>query len=1038
MESKNRIGAQTPSTEDKRPWSVIQFLYRNPDYVGQTDNYVRTSRYTVMSFIPLTIIENFRILTNVYFLLVLFLSMLPYSPMNFIYNLNPLLFVLLISMGKSGVEDYYKHKQDDLKNSTRIERFFEGEWISIESKSIQAGDLIKVKSGQMIPCDFFYLTSSSESRICNYTESNLNGESAVKTMNCHVAFKDSSVPECFQTDAYEIHMPEPDNDLYVLNAKLVSGTKVWPVSIHNVLLRGMILQYTDWIMGIAIRTGHDCKIMKNQRHPPSKITAFDKNINQMIIFLFIFKMMMITALAFSCSRRENSSIFPLLRSVSPGYKESFLQAFFQYFVLYSYMVPISLMVTVEIIRAFHVIIIYFDHLMVDSEFGNAETRNSNMIGQLGLVTHVLSDKTGTLTENIMQVVSFIDENGSFGANDFAENIKFNSTAFEKSYPLLLSMALCNTVVVYQNPNGVIEYNAESPDEAAFVKFASKCGLSLVSRKPEQISFDQNGEIISFEIVSIIPFNSERKRMTIVAKCDGSDQLVVFSKGADNIMFPLCNQVLYSAEINNYALCGYRTLVFAQRILTVEESLEWTTMYSSASSLLEGRENAIFHIAPYVENCLNIVGCTAVEDKLQPDVYDSIEWLRRAKIGVWILTGDKLETAIEIGKTSGVIDTDSDVLILSSNENHHFLSSIQEYKNGFSTFRHPVLVLNEKSADLALKNPHEFISLAFSCMSVVFSRVSPFMKAAIVALVKDQPNTLTIAIGDGANDVGMIQESHVGIGVMGREGSQAAQSADFAIPRFRHLVRLIAVHGHWSLNRFTSAAMFMLYKNLVFILVYFWSSFDTLSSPSSFYNDFYLSCYNLVFTLFPPFAFGFFEQDIPQQALLKYPILHRSLVNPMGVFGTIYHVVLSIIQSLIIYLVVRFAYYDQPLEVVGNFCYVLVVLVVTFQMSVWTKHWTSWNYVSIFGTILLLYILSLIYAFFLVPSMLGVMNEIMTTFKSWITLILATFFSLAPSFCFELFMDLFYPSLSRLLRERENLDSNDPLDFTKSMHIIPAL
>ncbi|OHS94038.1 phospholipid-translocating P-type ATPase, flippase family protein [Tritrichomonas foetus] len=1021
--------------QDDNPWGVIRFLYKSHSWPGQKDNFISTTRYTPLTFLPLTLFENFRCMTNIYFLIVLVISCLPSSPVSFILNLIPLSFVLAVSMIKSLIEDLLKHKQDKIRNKTPVRIYRFGEWISSISREIQVGDLVMQEGNCMVTCDMMFIQSSNPNQTINYSETQLNGESAVKTLSPHSAFKDKIFPHFLTRNSFEIHMPEPTRDLFKFDAKMVGPEKsIYPIAIHNILLRGMSIHYTDWFMGIALCTGHDCKIMKNQRHPPSKITQFDKDINWMIIGIFIFKMILIIILSAVGALKETGNTFPYLKSVTTTFFPSFGTIWMQYFVLYSYFIPISLVVTVEIIRLFHMIILMFDKSMYDEFFGWPEPHSANSIGQLGFITHILSDKTGTLTENIMELVEFVDENGKREAMDFVND---TSEKREKSFEFLKCLAICNTVIVYHNTEGKIEYNAESPDEAAFVDFASKCGVSLIDRQPEEITLklDNDGsfQTVKYKIISVLPFNSDRKRMTIAVQKNGTNEIEVYTKGADNIIYERSKLPLYAKEVDEFAVKGFRTLVFAKRTLNNAESKKWIHDFSMANSQISNRDEAIAKIASNIESNLNCIGVSAIEDKLQPNVKEAIQWLRIAKISFWVLTGDKLETAIEIGKTSAVILPDSDMLIVSNENDVEIEKQLNKYFDQFQSFNDPVLILTAHATELVLTTLTDiFIPLAIQCKSVIFSRVSPFQKASIVAMIKKTPNTMTLAIGDGANDVGMIQEAHIGIGVQGREGSQAAQNSDFALPRFKHLIKLIAVHGHWTMSRFMRTAMFMLYKNFAFIMTYFWSTFDVMFSPTDFYDEFFMSMFNLVFTLFPPFAYGFFERDMTCKSLLHYPQLHRSVPNPMHFPSLIIYFLMALYHSLIAYYTIRFLCQNEPLQCNGNLAYIIIVMITGFQMTFWTNDWNGFVIASLCITLVLLFAFITFYSYFFVPSLVGMVNQTLGSIRGWFTIVVALFLAIFPPLTIQYIINNVKPTLSKLIMERECFNENDDEDFTLAL------
>ena len=1027
---------QVSAQDQDNVWGVVPFLYHSKQWKGQNDNYISTTRYTALTFLPFTLFENFRNLTNVYFLFVLIISCLPSSPVLFVFNLLPLLFVIIVSMVKSAIEDLLKRKQDKIRNKAPVKIYKFGEWVTVESREIQSGDLVLQEGNTMVACDLLYLTSSNENQTVNYSETQLNGESAVKTLTAHPAFTGCKFPEYIVRNYFEAHLPEPTRDLFKFDGKLIGpGNSQYPISIQNVLLRGMTIHYTDWILGIALCTGHDCKIMKNQRHPPAKVTQFDKNINWMILGIFIFKMVIIIVLAALSAYHETKGKFPYLDLVTSSFGSSMWTSWMQYFVLYSYFIPISLIVTIEIIRLFHMIILGYDIRLTDEEFGPPEPHSANSIGQLGFVTHVLSDKTGTLTENLMELVEFVDENGPYKASTFSE---LSENLKEKSSEFLQCLALCNTVIVYHSPTGETEYNAESPDEAAFVKFAALNGHVLIERQPNLVILEVNGHRIEYDIVSLLPFDSDRKRMTIAVREKGKEEIIVMTKGADNIIYQRSVEIKYEEDVNRYAVSGYRTLVFTKRVLNSQESQNWISEFSEANTKIEGRDEAIAEISEHIENQLNIIGVSAVEDKLQPYIRESIQWLRAAKISVWVLTGDKLETAIEIGKTTAVILPDSDMLIVSSMDDKEVESQLKTYAEQFDTFNDPVLILTAHATELVLESLSSlFMPIAMRCKSVIFSRVSPFQKASIVAAVKKEKGTMTLAIGDGANDVGMIQEAHVGIGVMGREGSQAAQNSDFAIPRFNRLIPLIAIHGQWTVSRFMRTAMFMLYKNFAFILTYFWSSFDTMFSPTNFYDQFFISMFNLVFTLLPPFAYGFFERNMREESLLIYPQLHRSTPNPMKFPYLLLYFGVAIYHSLVVYYSVRLACKDDSLQNNGNMSYIIIVIMVSIQMTLWANDWNGFIIGALILTFVLLFSVVIGYSYLVVPSLIVMVEEALGSLKGWFTIAIAVVLGIVPPAIIEFLIGQFKPSLQRLVLESEVYNKERPADFVEAMKLNPC-
>lgn len=1010
-------------------WTEVVIGRNNPDYPGQKDNYVRTHRYTILTFIPLTLLENYRILTNVYFLIVLIFSILPTSPVNFLFTLVPILVVLLVSMIKAGVEDYFKYRHDQIRNKAPVKIFKNGKWVDSISRDIKAGDIVMFVDDQMILCDLLYITSSNERQTANFSVSELNGETSVHTILPHRSFKGKSFPECINKHDYKIQLGKPDSDLYKFNATLI-GRESHGLSIDNFLLRGSVVKYTDYVIGCAVRTGHDTKIMKNLIHPPSKLTKFDKDINGLIIFVFSIKIFFVFLMSGMCAYYEDSEKFPLIKDAITSKGQSFLDAFLQYFVLLSYLIPVSLMVSIEAVRLYIMLTISIDIHLFDSKKGGCKPHNSNLSGNLGIVTHVLSDKTGTLTENVMQMRMYADKNGVFSVEDILGNNK----AIDDSMELILAFAVCNSVLIYENPRTkLLEYSSDNADESALADFASKCNVRLVKRDPECLVLKVGDRKIAYDIISTIPFTSERKRMTIVLRERNSKEAIVFSKGSDSVMYGLSKDKLYYDQVNNFATAGLRTLVFCIRVLSENETSQWISMYNRATSLVQNREAELYEAAKMIESDMHCIGVSAVEDKLQPYVPEAIYWLRKANIKVWVLTGDKLETAVEIGRTSSIILPDSEVIILSAQDDSSLELQVKNYIRNFHRFRDPIIIFTDFSTDYLLREKSEgILYLLNHSKSAIFSRATPLQKSMITELINSQKKTLTLAIGDGANDVEMIQRSHVGVGLAGNEGSQAAMNSDFAITRFHHLIRLISVHGSWSFDRLTHTAMIMIYKNVIFAFSMTLLVFDNRSSPSSFYDSFFMSCFNLIFTLIPPFCYGWIEQFLSDAQLAKFPQAYNKNINVINLPWIIYFFLNGFYQACVVYFFITRSLPYSPFQEAGVYCFMAAIYTATTQITLWISYWNWINTLAMVVTYLLTLIIMFVYAYIANPEITAVFYEGLWTANVWGALIVTFVTALLPSIIIEYLFYTIKPNIIRLLRESYKKYENAPIHFADSM------
>jgi phospholipid-transporting ATPase len=325
-------------------------------------------------------------------------------------------------------------------------------------------------------------------------------------------------------------------------------------------------------------------------------------------------------------------------------------------------------------------------------------------------------------------------------------------------------------------------------------------------------------------------------MSTIFRCpDG--KIRIYCKGADTVILerlhannPIVETTLQHLE--EYASDGLRTLCLAMREIPEDEYQQWHKIFDTANTTVSGnRADELDKAAELIEKDFTLLGATAIEDRLQDGVPDTIHTLQTAGIKIWVLTGDRQETAINIGMSCKLISEDMTLLIINEETAEATRDNLQKKLEAVKTQANSgdveplALVIDGKSLTFALEKSMEklFLDLAVGCKAVVCCRVSPLQKALVVKLVKRHLKSLLLAIGDGANDVSMIQAAHVGVGISGMEGLQAARSADVAIGQFRFLRKLLLVHGAWSYSRISRVILYSFYKNITLYMTQFWVS-----------------------------------------------------------------------------------------------------------------------------------------------------------------------------------------------------------------------
>ncbi|KAI2634801.1 phospholipid-translocating P-type ATPase [Hypomontagnella submonticulosa] len=858
-------------------------------------------------------------------------------------------------------------------------RFHKDHW-----KNLQVGDFVRLYNNDELPADVIVLATSDADGACYVETKNLDGETNLKVrqaLRCGRTLKHARDCERAQ---FRIESEPPQANLYKYNGAIKweqmmpHGPREMsePITIDNMLLRGCNLRNTEWVLGVVMFTGHDTKIMMNAGVTPSKRARIARELNFQVVcnFGILGVLCLICGIVngVSWSKSDASTAWFDYGSVGGGASMTGFITFWAALIVFQNFVPISLYISLEIVRTLQAIFIYSDVEMYYEKIDYPCVPKSwNISDDLGQIEYIFSDKTGTLTQNVMEFKKAtingqpygeayteaqagmqkrmgIDvvkeaakakeqiaagkvhaleglraihdnpylhgEDLTFIAPDFVDDLRGQSGEEQKeaNAHFMLALALCHTVIAEHVPGDPpkIEFKAQSPDEAALVSTARDMGFTVLGQTGDGIRLNVMGEEIHYQILNTIEFNSSRKRMSAIVRMpDG--RIILFCKGADSIIYSRLKRgeqqelrKTTAEHLEMFAREGLRTLCIAQRVLSEPEYLEWRKEHDKAATAMHDREEKLEEVADKIEQELTLLGGTAIEDRLQDGVPDTIELLGRAGIKLWVLTGDKVETAINIGFSCNLLNNDMELIHLKLAEDESgnttdemFLSRIeQELDKNLKTFG---ISGNDEDLALARKN-HEppapthalvvdgftlrwvlhdslkqkFLLLCKQCASVLCCRVSPAQKASVVSMVKNGLDVMTLSIGDGANDVAMIQEADVGVGIAGVEGRQAVMSADYAIGQFRFLQRLVLVHGRWSYRRMAEAIANFFYKNMVWTLSILWFQCFCNFEITYLYEYTYLLLFNLIFTSVPPIVIGVLDQDVSDAVSLAVPQLYR--------------------------------------------------------------------------------------------------------------------------------------------------------------------
>ncbi|KAI1322811.1 phospholipid-translocating P-type ATPase [Xylariaceae sp. FL0255] len=974
------------------------------------DNHVSTAKYNIATFLPKFLIEQFSKFANVFFLFTSALQQIPnLSPTNQYTTIGPLGVVLVVSAIKELVEDHRRKVADrSLNNSkARVLRgssFEETNWINVA-----VGDIVRVQSEEPFPADLVLLASSEPEGLCYIETANLDGETNLKIKQAIPETSTLVSPAELSRLGGRVRSEQPNNSLYTYEATLTmqagGGEKELSLNPEQLLLRGATLRNTPWIHGVVVNTGHETKLMRNATATPIKRTKVEKQLNKLVLALICLLLILsiictVGDLVYRSVANDTVSYLELENLGSASIVvQSILKDLVTYWVLFSALVPISLFVTVELVKYWHGILINDDlDIYYDVTDTPANCRTSSLVEELGMVGYVFSDKTGTLTCNMMEFKqcsiagiqyaedvtedrrAVVQDGVEIGIHDFnrlRENLKTHQTS-ETISQFLSLLATCHTVIPERNEEkgGKIKYQAASPDEGALVEGAAMIGHTFVARKPRAVMIEVEGEELTYELLAVCEFNSTRKRMSTIYRCpDGKVRL--YCKGADTVILERLNEDNPHVEqtllhLEEYAAEGLRTLCLAMREIPEHEFQQWWAVFQKAQNTVSGnRAEELDKAAELVENNLYLLGATAIEDRLQDGVPETIHTLQEANIKVWVLTGDRQETAINIGMSSKLLSEDMMLLIVNEEDAmatrdnmQKKLEAIQNNADGSIEMDSLALVIDGKSLTYALEPEMEklFFDLAVMCKAVICCRVSPLQKALVVKLVKKYSDEVLLAIGDGANDVSMIQAAHIGVGISGMEGLQAARSADISIGQFRFLRKITLVHGAWSYQRVSKTILFSFYKNIVLYMTQFWYAFQNVFSGEIIYESWTLSFYNIFFTFLPPLVLGILDQFVSARLLDRYPQLYgsgqRNEFFKLGTFAA--WIINAFYHSLVLYIFSELIWYGDLILadgtiaghwVWGTALYGAVLTTVLLKAALVTSNWTKYHIMAIPGSLL---------------------------------------------------------------------------------------
>ncbi|KAM9632471.1 putative phospholipid-transporting ATPase IIB isoform 2-T2 [Trichechus inunguis] len=935
-------------------------------------NAIKNQKYNVFTFIPGVLYEQFKFFLNLYFLVVSCSQFVPALKIGYLYTYwAPLGFVLAVTIMREAIDEFRRFRRDKEMNSQLYSKLTVRGKVQVKSSDIQVGDLIIVEKNQRIPSDMVFLRTSEKAGSCFIRTDQLDGETDWKlkvAVSCTQRLP--ALGDLFSINAY-VYAQKPQLDIHSFEGTFTREDSDPPVheslSIENTLWASTVVA-SGTVIGVVIYTGKETRSVMNTSNPKNKVGLLDLELNQLTKALFL------ALIALS------AVMVALQGFVGPWYRN-----LFRFLLLFSYIIPISLRVNLDMGKA-----AYGWMIMRDEHIPGTVVRTSTIPEELGRLVYLMTDKTGTLTQNEMvfkrlhlgtvsygtdtmdeiqnHVITSYSQTQSQASGNNASSTpprkaqssapKVRRSVSSRIHEAVKAIALCHNVTpVYESRAagaGETEYaevdqdfsdenrtyQASSPDEVALVQWTESVGLTLVSRDLTSMQLKTpSGQILTYHVLQVFPFTSENKRMGIVVRDESTAEITFYMKGADVAMSTI---VQYNdwleEECGNMAREGLRTLVVAKKSLTEEQYQDFESRYSQAKLSLHDRALKVAAVVESLEREMELLCLTGVEDQLQADVRPTLEMLRNAGIKIWMLTGDKLETATCIAKSSHLVSRTQDIHVFRPVTNR---GEAHLELNAFRRKHDCALVIAGDSLEVCLKYyEHEFVELACQCPAVVCCRCSPTQKAHIVKLLQQHTGRRTCAVGDGGNDVSMIQAADCGIGIEGKEGKQASLAADFSITQFKHIGRLLMVHGRNSYKRSAALGQFVMHRGLIIstMQAVFSSVFYFASVPL--YQGFLMVGYATIYTMFPVFSLVL-DQDVKPETALLYPELYKDLTKGRSLsFKTfLIWVLISIYQGGILMYGALVLFESEFVHVVAiSFTALILTELLMVALTIRTWHW----------------------------------------------------------------------------------------------------
>ena len=1100
-----------------------------PENSQYPNNSIISSKYTKLTFLPKTLFAQFISIPKLWFLLISIFELSGLSTITLpLSTILPLALLIFLDLVREAFNDHNYHKSDKVINS-QLHKVWDGNcFIDKECKDIIVGDIILLLNSDVAPADMIVLCVGNEEHECYADVSSVIGESNLKVK--HPVKDVQAKIDCLELEQASLLLKILNSDILIsppcksfkkFSGRLKLGERPrWTqLDSNNLLLRGMRVQNTPWMFGVAAYTGIETKVWINNLSRPQKVPRLRKIMEKWILWMLVIGIVV--------------SIVNTLIFIGVGFDGYRIpEVLIGNLVLFNHFVQISLYLSIELVRIFTYIYNFAS--------GPIQMKNFDLFSNLGMIEYIVTDKTGTLTDNYLDISLLIIDNNLYlnESADHDENCEINfgtrrrmTTRITNEYSLFsdiekelknksekfdlffICLAICN--LSFPVDDGFV---AISEDDKVLARTASRFGYSMLFRSSEICVISINDQEVSFEIIGTQAFSSDTKKSRIIVRRQDTSQVYLFVKGNRDAMINIYDHTTYERNDIEDCIIQFRTLFLGWRELDEVELKTFVFDYDTALLSPVNRQGRVENVFLKIEKNVAFLGIVGLEDVVSEDTKDTVEILKKAGIKFWVVSGDAEESTLTAAVAAGIFQTEKKIVRLGGYSSElDCMKSLQEIikENIFSNkviernsvdseihmprvrevkselnipfaqsansmsvedmiplamprrnkrrstlftrdevhkvSIHPLMsklpikrqitslegeynpkalkfILSIDSSALeygmSSKNHQKyFTSLLFTAKAVCFHGLLPDQKSKVARIIKHnfRFSPLVLSVGDGVSDIGMIQVSDIGVGIRGKEGSEASLNADVSIEKFSQLKELILNNGHRHYIQFSKMILLSVYVMILFeSTLIFYAPINGWTAGSAFFAELMI-VYRLVINIFPVACMCILDSDCTSPYLT--PKVYKA-----GIFNSLLNLKNLAIYVLTALIQAGFTFLSSELYFTGidsngmTENYLLISVSLFYILSTTVFITILIETYSINYRILMMYILCIIVMILsTVPltktndNLLGYASFFVESSSIWVYLTLAVLFNSNIAYMFKAFRYIFVPSIIERVR-----------------------